>query len=228
MCIRIVSAATSFYIQNSQSDLRSNDLSSGLVVSALWIIEVFVFLWAAQSGRSPRDVSLNLIRPVPAQSSTPSDKKGHTHIHQPHPALEFLSLENEPTMGKPIQNPIFGKPSFVHRSGMETDEAEMMDWEPIQPTPHSSLPVVTANGDDDDDEGHGNTPGNGIRRRADKEDWDKFGTGKQRLFPRASDETGLESLLAGWDINGGSSTAIRSQQTSSGFKQDQQGKCVIA
>jgi hypothetical protein len=43
--------------------------------------------------------------------------------------------------------------------------------------------------------------------------WDKFGARQQRMFPQpsASDETGLESLIAGWGISPGSAAAAVGQ-----------------
>lgn len=59
------------------------------------------------------------------------------------------------------------------------DESEPMDWEP------SLAP--------------------GSMSAAEGDDWDSFGVGRQRMFPpqTGNDETGLESLLAGWGISAG-------------------------
>lgn len=70
---------------------------------------------------------------------------------------------------------------------MGVDLSEPMDWEPTTASPSSG------------DVGEGGDGG----------DWDAFGVGRQRMFPTQSgnDETGLESLLAGWGISTGAATA---------------------
>jgi hypothetical protein len=63
-----------------------------------------------------------------------------------------------------------------------------MDWEPSPTVDRSRRPP----GLDDDEEL------NGARN-----DWDSFAVNKQRMFPprEGQDETGLESLIAGWGID---------------------------
>jgi hypothetical protein len=95
-----------------------------------------------------------------------------------------------------IPNPMFGLPSFASTStkvnGENVDgEYEPMDWEPspcINRLSRSRPPGL--DGDDEYD----TTPR--------KNNWDTFAVNKQRMFPGKSehDETGLESLIAGWGI----------------------------
>lgn len=49
-------------------------------------------------------------------------------------------------------------------------------------------------------------PGTGAGTPEDRSEWESFGVGRQRMFPNgsANDETGLETLLAGWGISTGS------------------------
>jgi len=63
-----------------------------------------------------------------------------------------------------------------------------MDWEP-SPTVDRFRPPPAL---DDDEDFHGT-----------KNDWDSFAVNKQRMFPprEGEDETGLESLIAGWGID---------------------------
>lgn len=46
-----------------------------------------------------------------------------------------------------------------------------------------------------------------------RDSWDSFGAGRQRMFSTTSNETGLESLLAGWDIGGTQSGGTQSSVT---------------
>jgi hypothetical protein len=63
-----------------------------------------------------------------------------------------------------------------------------MDWEPSPTVDRFRRPP----GLDDDEEFNGT-----------KDDWDSFAVNKQRMFPprEGEDETGLESLIAGWGID---------------------------
>lgn len=99
-----------------------------------------------------------------------------------------------------------------HPPNLSHEYGESMDWEP---SPQAALVnggwTRRPRGDWDDQQDDGaavHTSGLG--------DWDNFGTGKQRMFAgHQQDETGLESLLAGWGIGGNSdtpgSTALRDQ-----------------
>lgn len=61
-----------------------------------------------------------------------------------------------------------------------------------------------------------------------KSDWDKFGTQKQRMFPRQeNEETGLESLLAGWGI-GQQIPRADQVNASAGLHPKNSGQVVIA
>jgi hypothetical protein len=77
-----------------------------------------------------------------------------------------------------------------------------MDWEPSPAVDRFRRPP----GLDDDDQDF-----NGI-----KNDWDSFAVNKQRMFPprEGQDETGLESLIAGWGIDP-NPPSVRHEQSSS-------------
>ena len=64
-----------------------------------------------------------------------------------------------------------------------------MDWEPSPSLRRRPL-AVSQQDDEDADE---ITPPR-------KSDWDAFATNRQRMYPQKVEETGLESLLAGWGI----------------------------
>ena len=100
---------------------------------------------------------------------------------------------------------MFGQPSFTPTSNpddqIQKTHDEQMDWEP-SPRPRTSRPPGL---DDDDDVRPYDTPS--------KHDWDSFAVGRQRMFPNQStkDETGLESLIAGWGIDT-ANTGLLAQQ----------------
>jgi len=134
-------------------------------------------LHALHSLKVHQPVALSLVRPVkvapaPAAIETPQ--------------LSYLSLDNDP-FPKATNNPIFGQPS-LQRQNLD-DQPEPMDWEPI-PISTPRRPKVL---DSDEDSGS-------EFREARQTDWNSFGAGKQRMFPKpsASDQTGLESLFASW------------------------------
>jgi hypothetical protein len=86
-------------------------------------------------------------------------------------------------------NPIFGLPAFTTTTHEEHQpQYEPMDWEPSPTVDRFRRPP----GLDDDEEFNGT-----------KNDWDSFAVNKQRMFPprEGQDETGLESLIAGWGID---------------------------
>lgn len=98
---------------------------------------------------------------------------------------------------------MFGQPSFTP-SGHPDELAqnlydEQMDWEP-SPRPGNRRPP----GLDDDNDGDSRP-----YESPSKHDWDTFAVGRQRMFPNQGtrDETGLESLIAGWGIDGTSTSS---------------------
>jgi hypothetical protein len=116
----------------------------------------------------------------------------------PQPFFSSLSLSNDP----PIHsvNPIFGQTS-LHPAIDATDTSEPMDWEPAPSAviynggwTHRPPPAWQ----------HNEVVAQKQSARA-KSDWDTFAVNKQRMYPTQplTDETGLESLLAGWGIGTG-------------------------
>jgi hypothetical protein len=80
-------------------------------------------------------------------------------------------------------------PAFTTTTQEEhQSQYEPMDWEPSPTVDRFRRPP----GLDDDEEFNGT-----------KNDWDSFAVNKQRMFPprEGQDETGLESLIAGWGID---------------------------
>lgn len=87
-------------------------------------------------------------------------------------------------------NPIFGQPAFAKNENYEQYEPEPMDWEPSPTTDRTFLRKP---------------PGLDLEDEETKDDWDSFAVGPQRMFAARDghDETGLESLIAGWGIDPG-------------------------
>jgi hypothetical protein len=87
-----------------------------------------------------------------------------------------------------------------------------MDWEPSpQPQAFAShtpggfaKPPALLNDQDEDED-----MGASMATSRNQGDWDNFGIGKQRMFPGQTGETGLESLLAGWDLGGGGGGSVK-------------------
>lgn len=98
---------------------------------------------------------------------------------------------------------MFGQPAFAPKrsndNGAMNDSDEIMDWEP-SPVPQGNRPLRPSGLEDRDYDSYMDTPS--------KHDWDNFAVNRQSMFPAQSDrdETGLESLLAGWGIGGARST----------------------
>ncbi len=145
--------------------------------------------------RISQPVSLRLVRPVPLSVPSTPVQPNDASRSEPIP-LSSLSLDHDPLLHA---NPIFGQPS-LHHQRLPTppqDEAEPMDWEPAASASqtNSSWPTrpLDWSPDERDDVMFG-TP--------QKSDWDRFAVQKQRMFPKqtGNEETGLESLLAGWGI----------------------------
>jgi hypothetical protein len=86
-------------------------------------------------------------------------------------------------------NPIFGQPAFTNNE-QPAYESEPMDWEPSPTTDRTSLK---------------RPPGLELENDETRDDWDQFAVGPQRMFAarEGHDETGLESLIAGWGIDAG-------------------------
>lgn len=145
-------------------------------VSPAWsvvvdILALGVFVWTVYRSTHERPVTLRLVRPVSAPT-TPSPAGPDVHAD----FLSALSLSGA-TQGNgrppPPPQPIFGKQS-LGLTPPPRDDSEPMDWEPTA-------------ADSSNEAGS---------------DWDRFGIGRQNMFPRASasEETGLEPLLATWGL----------------------------
>jgi hypothetical protein len=94
---------------------------------------------------------------------------------------------------------MFGLPSFASSSA--SDEKQLGDYEPMdwEPSPSVNRSGRSKPPGLDDDE-YDSTPR--------KNDWDNFAVNKQRMFGKSEhDETGLESLIAGWGIDTGASNS---------------------
>lgn len=167
--------AVSLFIDGQAREATSTDSGSQLLLYSLLSIRI------------AQPVSLSLVRPTSTQSSshpTPS-RVLPSSTSAPLVDLSTLSL-NHQSLPNFQANPIFGQSSLQPLPNPTENDA--MDWEPLPPTSKPSPDQWL----DEADEGGG------------KADWNGFGMGKQRMFPQAhgTDETGLESLLAGWGLGG--------------------------
>ncbi|WWD20646.1 hypothetical protein CI109_105122 [Kwoniella shandongensis] len=196
-CIMILRVAVSARIWYNESTL---DWSTTAGMKAAFALEIALMLHAFARIRVARPVAIKLVRPV-SHNPSPVPHLSSYNI-PPHPTspsgVSALSLGSRtPTRQA---NPIFGQPSLYHQQLQPGSEAEPMDWEPSPsvtlPSSHRPNNWMVPGHDDDDDDG---------MRPPSKLDWDTFAMNKQRMFPKqgGQDETGLESLLAGWGIGGG-------------------------
>jgi len=108
-----------------------------------------------------------------------------------HPTYSHHSTQAAPRPGQSV-NPIFGLPAFTAQEDLHESQYEPMDWEPSPTVDRFRRPPGL-----EDDEA--------------KDDWESFAVNKQRMFaPReGQDETGLESLIAGWGIDPDPNPATR-------------------
>ncbi|WRT70630.1 uncharacterized protein IL334_007628 [Kwoniella shivajii] len=165
-------------------------------------LEVTLLLHSLMSIRISQPVPISLVRPV-SISSSPAPHHP-TYVIPPHPsspaAFSSSSLSHPSCQAtRPMQvNPIFGQASLHQPLPISSIDGEPMDWEPSLST---RQPLLSPEYEDDY-----------FFRENGKENWDKFGMGKQRMFHN-QDETGLENLLAGWDI--GENKNINSQSNQS-------------
>ncbi|EJT50267.1 hypothetical protein A1Q1_00461 [Trichosporon asahii var. asahii CBS 2479] len=146
------------------------------LISPAWsavvdVLALSVFVWVTYQCMHQRPVTLRLVRPVSAPT-TPSSADADAHAD----SLSALSLSGTSQVNgrpPPPPQPIFGKQS-LGLTPPPRDESEPMDWEPTA-------------ADSSNETGS---------------DWDRFGIGRQNMFPRASasEETGLEPLLATWGL----------------------------
>lgn len=151
------------------------------------VLALGVFAWVTYRYTHERPVALKLVRPVSAPT-TPSSAGPDVHAD----SLSALSISGtSPANGRqpPPPQPIFGKQS-LGLTPPPRDDSEPMDWEP------------TAAGSSNDV----------------SSDWDTFGIGRQNMFPRASasEETGLEPLLATWGLGTDTSSHAVTGPTANG------------
>lgn len=159
---------------------RLEALPRWVPVTAAWYATIEVLLLGAyvlllQQCTRERTVPLKLVRPV-STPATPPPPGPEVHAD----TLSALSLSGTSPShsyangrSPPPAQPVFGRQS-LGLTPPPRDDSEPMDWEPTatgSPTQPSS-------------------------------DWDTFGIGRQNMFPRtsASEETGLEGLLASWGL----------------------------
>ncbi|WWD08432.1 hypothetical protein V865_006544 [Kwoniella europaea PYCC6329] len=169
------------------------------LLQATFALEIALLIHSIMSIKISQPVSIKLVRPVSVTLDTipnhpPSIQSGHDLS-----SLSLSSSQNHMAYTNNSVNPIFGQPS-LHKSLSETPmDGEPMDWEPTRQQP-SRYPLFSPQSEYDEGE---------VFQR--KENWDTFGTNKQRMFHK-NDETGLENLLAGWGI-GGPSTGNTNNNT---------------
>lgn len=142
-------------------------------------------------------VAIQLIRPTPASKrldgDQPSSLNPDLSLDQ---VRQLQALTEVPNYPQPAPvNPVFGHTSLPQAALVANSDS--MDWEPSPGAAVSNggwtrrPPAMWDVEDDEPDP---------IQRN----DWDSFAINKQRMFaqPQAQ-ETGLESLLAGWGLGGG-------------------------
>jgi hypothetical protein len=138
-----------------------------------------VFVHALVSLKISAPVQTRPIQPVtlsraPSPNRNPQKTVGNTNHLQP---------------SRHEANPIFGQPAFTHND-QYAYEPEPMDWEPSPTADRFSSR---------------RPPGLDLENDETRDDWDQFAVGPQRMFAARDghDETGLESLIAGWGIDAG-------------------------
>nr|XP_019051149.1 hypothetical protein I302_01598 [Kwoniella bestiolae CBS 10118]OCF30079.1 hypothetical protein I302_01598 [Kwoniella bestiolae CBS 10118] len=156
------------------------------LLQATFAIEIALLLHSLMSIKISQPIAIKLVRPVSVTSDIPPASQSISNAN----GISSLSLSSHtPTQTKNGVNPIFGQPSLHQPLPEPQADAEPMDWEPTQQP--SRYPMFSPQSED----------GDGDLFQT-KQDWDKFGTNKQRMFHNKNDETGLESLLAGWGLGG--------------------------
>ncbi|WVR08586.1 hypothetical protein IAU60_005641 [Kwoniella sp. DSM 27419] len=175
---------------------------AGLLLA--FLMELALLIHAIMAIRINEPVAIKLVRPVsvaPTSSALPAIT-GQQHLTSSISGMSGLSLSQQQSSGNQRTNPIFGHVSLQSQTHqVHVSDGEPMDWEP------SPAAVVYGPGNtirpSQDWTSHSEI-GNVEYNTRNKEDWDAFATNKQRMFPQnyAGDETGLETLLAGWGIGG--------------------------
>jgi hypothetical protein len=139
-----------------------------------------VFVHALVSLKISAPVQTRPIQPV-TLSRAPSPNRN---------SQKTLQNTNHAHPSRQEANPIFGQPAFTHNDQNGQYEPEPMDWEPSLTTDRTFLK---------------RPPGLDLENDETRDDWDQFAVGPQRMFAarEGHDETGLESLIAGWGIDAG-------------------------
>lgn len=133
-------------------------------------------------------LSLKIIAPVQIRPIQPVTLSRPPSPHRYQQASPHYTNHIQPS--RHDANPIFGQPAFTQNENNEQYEPEPMDWEPSPTTDRTFLRKP---------------PGLDPEDEETRDDWDSFAVGPQRMFAArdAHDETGLESLIAGWGIDPG-------------------------
>jgi hypothetical protein len=132
-------------------------------------------------------VALKLVRPVSsALPSTPVRNESSEAYHFSHLTLDGVARMT-PSQQQSQSNPIFGRHSFPDPP-IDVAATGDMDWEP---TPSKGF--LASRGEDDDTFD--------TQNQAQRMNWDSFGVGLQRIFPKAEQaSTGLETLFGTRDL----------------------------
>jgi hypothetical protein len=146
----------------------------------VWHTDMQVFIHALIALKITGPVQTKPIQPI-TLSRAPSPNRD---------PQKTLQNANRVQPSRQEANPIFGQPAFAHNDQSEQYEPEPMDWEPSPTTDRTFLR---------------RPPGLDLENDETRDDWDQFAVGPQRMFAArdGQDETGLESLIAGWGIDAG-------------------------
>ncbi|OCF45681.1 hypothetical protein I317_00584 [Kwoniella heveanensis CBS 569] len=218
LVLRVITSIAAWFMVNQETQAMSNVLQLGYQIE--FGLEIALLIHATMNIRISQPVAIQLVRPVSLRSSPAHPTTSLST--PPHPAspghLSTLSIGQSASASslKPERaNPIFGQMSLSQQYGAGTAEPQLpseepMDWEP-SPSPasyqaygnsynHMNRPPGLFTPEDEDDMNFHHAS---MYPRTAKHDWDGFATNRQRMFPQRAEETGLESLLAGWGIGGG-------------------------
>ncbi|OCF54788.1 hypothetical protein L486_07924 [Kwoniella mangroviensis CBS 10435] len=197
MLLRISGSAISCFITDHET-------SSPFLLKLLQLtfsLEIALLIHSLMSIKTSQPVSIKLVRPVSvtldSTSVQPSSSIPNGHD------LSSLSLSSSQSQTQITYtnngvNPIFGRPSLHKPLSEMPADGEPMDWEPTRQQ-SNRYPLFSPKSEYDEGEVYQG-----------KENWDTFGTNKQRMFHK-NDETGLENLLAGWGIGGPSTIHANTQ-----------------
>ncbi|WWC98621.1 hypothetical protein V866_005514 [Kwoniella sp. B9012] len=170
------------------------------LLQATFALEIALLVHSLMSIKISQPVSIKLVRPVSVTLDTIPNHPRSTQNGHDLSSLSLSSSQPQPQVSYTNNgvNPIFGQPSLHKPLADMPFDGEPMDWEPTRQQPNI-YPLFSPQSEYDEGE---------VFQR--KENWDTFGTNKQRMFHR-NDETGLENLLAGWGIGGPSTIHANAQ-----------------